>query len=106
MKKIVCIPDSFKGTLSSSTVCEVMKTAINQHLPHCDVITIPVADGGEGSVDAFLSAVGGEKVYCRVFNPYFEPMEAFYGRLMNILQLSKWQLLQDSRLFLIVSILV
>lgn len=81
MKKIVCIPDSFKGTLSSSTVCEVMKTAINQHLPHCDVITIPVADGGEGSVDAFLSAVGGEKVYCRVFNPFFEPMEAFYGRL-------------------------
>ena len=81
MKKIVCIPDSFKGTLSSSTVCEVMKTAIHQHLPHCDVIAIPVADGGEGSVDAFLSAMGGEKVYCRVFNPYFEPMEAFYGRL-------------------------
>ncbi len=81
MKKIVCIPDSFKGTLSSSTVCEVMKTAIHQHCPDCDVITIPVADGGEGSVDAFLSAVGGEKVYCRVFNPYFEPMEAFYGRL-------------------------
>jgi glycerate kinase len=81
MKKIVCIPDSFKGTLSSSTVCEVMKTAIQQHCPDCDVVTIPVADGGEGSVDAFLTAVGGEKVYCRVFNPYFEPMEAFYGRL-------------------------
>jgi glycerate kinase len=81
MKKIVCIPDSFKGTLSSSTVCEVMKEAIHQHIPDCNVITIPVADGGEGSVDAFLSAVGGEKVHCRVFNPYFEPMESFYGRL-------------------------
>ena len=81
MKKIVCIPDSFKGTLSSTTVCEVMKNAIHQHLPHCDVITIPVADGGEGSVDAFLNAVGGEKITCHVFNPYFEPMEAFYGRL-------------------------
>jgi glycerate 2-kinase len=80
MKKIVCIPDSFKGTLSSTSVCEIMKEQINHFLPDCDVITIPVADGGEGSVDAFLSAIGGEKVVCRVFNPYFEPMESFYGR--------------------------
>lgn len=80
MKKIVCIPDSFKGTLSSASVCEIMKEQINKHLPECEVITIPVADGGEGSVDAFLSALGGEKMLCRVFNPYFEPMESFYGR--------------------------
>jgi glycerate 2-kinase len=80
MKKIICIPDSFKGTLSSTSVCEVMKNQIIHHLPECEVITIPVADGGEGSVDAFLSALGGEKVLCRVFNPYFEPMESFYGR--------------------------
>lgn len=80
MKKIICIPDSFKGTLSSTSVCEVMKEQIVRYLPECEVITIPVADGGEGSVDAFLSALGGEKVMCRVFNPYFEPMESFYGR--------------------------
>lgn len=83
MKKIVCIPDSFKGTLSSLSVCEVMKTAIAHRLPTCEVVTIPVADGGEGSVDAFLSAVGGEKVMCETLNPYFEPMQSFYGRSAN-----------------------
>ncbi|MCD8574193.1 MAG: glycerate kinase [Erysipelotrichaceae bacterium] len=80
MKKIVCIPDSYKGTLSSITVCEVMKKVIHHHFPMCDVITIPVADGGEGSVDAFLSAMPGEKVFTQVHNPYFEKMNAFYGR--------------------------
>lgn len=80
MEKIVCIPDSFKGTLSSLSVCEVMKASIIKHLPDCEVISIPVADGGEGSVDAFLSAVGGEKIECCVSNPYFEPMTSFYGR--------------------------
>ena len=40
---------------------------------------IPVADGGEGSVDAFLKACGGEKRYVRVKGPYFEDMDAYYG---------------------------
>lgn len=83
MKKIVCIPDSFKGTLSSLSVCEVMKTVIEHRLPSCEVVTIPIADGGEGSVDAFLSAIGGEKIKVEVLNPYFEPMQSFYGRCGN-----------------------
>ena len=81
MKKIVCIPDSFKGTLSSSLVCDVMETVIHKHQPDCEVIKIQVADGGEGSVDAFLAAVGGTKVFVQVNNPYFEPMESFYAIL-------------------------
>ena len=79
MKKAVLIPDSFKGTLSSTDICALMKERIAFHFPGCDVVSIPVADGGEGSVDAFLTAVGGEKVFLTVENPYFEPMEAFYG---------------------------
>ena len=43
------------------------------------MVSIPVADGGEGSVDAFLTALGGEKVFVEAANPYFEPMQAFYG---------------------------
>lgn len=79
MKKAVLIPDSFKGTMSSAAICGVMKERILSRFPDCAVASIPVADGGEGSVDAFLTAVGGEKVRLGVKGPYFEAMEAFYG---------------------------
>ena len=83
MKKAVLIPDSVKGTLSSSDICGIMKSRIDARFPGCEVVSIPVADGGEGSVDAFLTALGGEKVRLEVKNPYFEPMEAFYGLIDN-----------------------
>lgn len=83
MKKVVLIPDSFKGTLSSTQICNIMKEKLNKHFPECKVISIPVADGGEGSVDCFLSALGGKKVETIVKNPYFEDMESFYGVIDN-----------------------
>ncbi len=83
MKKAVLIPDSFKGTLSSTDICGIMKECIRSRFPDCDVSAVPVADGGEGSVDAFLTALGGEKVWLEVNNPYFEPMKAFYGLIDN-----------------------
>ena len=79
MKKAILIPDSFKGTLSSGEICDIMSRAVLRHFPGCDVHSIPVADGGEGSVDAFLTALGGEKIYAEVSGPYLEPMRAFYG---------------------------
>lgn len=79
MKKAVLIPDSFKGTLSSMEICAIMEREIHALFPACEVHSIPVADGGEGSVDAFLAALGGEKIYTEVCGPYMEPMEAFYG---------------------------
>jgi len=83
MKKAVLVPDSFKGTLSSTQVCEIIGGKIKEHFPDCQVVSIPVADGGEGSVDCFLAAVGGEKVRAFVKNPYFEDMESFYGIIDN-----------------------
>ena len=83
MKKAVLIPDSFKGTLSSTDICGIMKSSIEAHFPGCEVMSVPVADGGEGSVDAFLTALGGEKVWLEVNNPYFEPMQSFYGLIDN-----------------------
>ena len=77
--KIVLIPDSFKGTLSSVEVCRVLRGCVERRLSGCEVRVIPVADGGEGSVDAFLAALGGEKVHARVAGPFFEPVESFYG---------------------------
>ncbi len=79
MKKILLIPDSFKGTMSSSTICGIMERSIKRHYPEAEVIQIPVADGGEGSVDSFLTAMGGRKVTLEVNGPYFEKMEGFYG---------------------------
>ncbi len=82
MKKVILIPDSFKGTMSSSEICAVMKKAVLDHYPECIVTSIPVADGGEGSVDAFLEALGGEKVYKEVTGPYFgEKVRGYYGLL-------------------------
>ncbi|MFA9423933.1 MAG: glycerate kinase [Sedimentibacter sp.] len=83
MKKAVLIPDSFKGTLSSKEICTIISKSINKYFPECKIISIPVADGGEGSVDCFLSALGGEKIYETVKNPYFEDMQAYYGLLNN-----------------------
>ena len=79
MKKVILIPDSFKGTISSAGICTVMRERILAHHPDCTVLSVPVADGGEGSVDAFLTALGGERVTLSVAGPFFEKTEAFYG---------------------------
>ena len=79
MKNFVLIPDSFKGTMSSSEICEIMSAAIKKIIPDANIRQIPVADGGEGSVDAFLRALGGEKIYARVQGPFGDEMEAYYA---------------------------
>ena len=79
MKNILLIPDSFKGTMSSEEICSIMDRAIKVHYPDAKVKQIPVADGGEGSVDAFLQALGGEKRSLTVQGPFGKPMESFYG---------------------------
>lgn len=81
MKKIVLAPDSFKGTLSSRQVCEEIATAARRVFPGCQVKAVPVADGGEGSVEAFLTAMGGERREVVVQGPFGEEMTAFYGLL-------------------------
>ena len=79
MKKIVLMPDSFKGTMSSSEICAIMRHRILAHFPDCEVVSIPVADGGEGTVDCMLEAVGGEWVTLTVKGPFMEDVESFYG---------------------------
>lgn len=81
MNKCILIPDSFKGTMSSSEICSMMKDAIHTYYPEADVVSIPVADGGEGTVDSFLEALGGEKITLEVTGPHFEKIDSFYGIL-------------------------
>lgn len=83
MKKIILIPDSFKGTMSSGEICSIMNDSIKKIFPAAQVISIPVADGGEGSVDAFLNAVGGKKQSVTVKGPFFEDMVSYYGIIDN-----------------------
>ncbi len=79
MKKVILAPDSFKGTMSAEEICEIMSEEILKVFPDCEIHTVPVADGGEGTVDSFLRAVEGEKRTARVKGPYFEEIESFYG---------------------------
>jgi glycerate kinase len=83
MKKVILAPDSFKGTMSSTRICQLMAERIKAHFPATEVKKIPVADGGEGTVDCFLEAVGGSKVAVKVREPHCEEIEAYYGRLSD-----------------------
>ncbi|NLC65720.1 MAG: glycerate kinase [Clostridium sp.] len=83
MQKFIILPDSFKGTISSIGVANVMKSSIKSHFPEAEIISIPVADGGEGSVDAFLSALDGDRIDMVCSGPYFEKINTYYGLIDN-----------------------
>lgn len=83
INKIIVVPDSFKGGITSEKFCEIAKTAIGNIYPCAEVIALSVADGGEGTVDALLSTLGGKKITTIVKDPFFEDMESFYGMLPN-----------------------
>lgn len=80
MKKCVIMPDSFKGTLRSSEVCAIIAARIKVFYPDCLTVTVPVADGGEGTVDCFLQAMTAQRVELTVKGPYFEPCRVSYAR--------------------------
>lgn len=67
--------------MSSRRIIEIMRDAVLRHDPGCTVVSIPVADGGEGSVDAFLTAIGGERIPLEVQGPWGDLVESFYGML-------------------------
>lgn len=79
IKKIVLAPDSFKGTMTSFQICQLMESVIHRQLPQVEVTSIPIADGGEGTVDCFLMSTKGQKKQIVVKDPYFQDMAAFYG---------------------------
>ncbi len=81
MKKFVLVPDSFKGTMTSIQVCTAMEAGIRAVFPNAQVTSLPVADGGEGSADAFLRALGGRRVTLTVTGPEGTPVESFYALL-------------------------
>ena len=81
MKKCVVVSDSFKGTVSSREICEIAQRVIPRHFPACEVVCIPVADGGEGTVDCFTQAMGAQRVEVTVTNALGEKSAAAYARI-------------------------
>lgn len=80
MKKCIVISDSFKGTLSSLEICSIARESIPKFFPQCQVVTVPVADGGEGTVECFVQAIGAVPVSVPITGPYGEPISATYAR--------------------------
>ena len=74
--KIVIAPDSFKGSLSAAKLADIVEKAAKERFPRAVAIKIPIADGGEGTGDAPLMAVGGEKKRARVTGPDGKPLWA------------------------------
>ena len=81
MKKCVVVSDSFKGTVSSREICAIAQQVIPRHFPACEVVCIPVADGGEGTVDCFIQAMGAQRVEVTVTNALGEKSAAAYARI-------------------------
>ena len=79
MHKVVIAPDSFKGVLSAREVCDIISYKINRHYPFCQIVKVPVADGGEGSIEAFLCAKNGKKIFCDVKGANGETLNCYFG---------------------------
>lgn len=79
MKRIVIASDSFKGSLTSVEVAQSATKGILEVYPDCKVTQVNVADGGEGTVDAVVDTLQGEKITISVSNPIGKPVDATYG---------------------------
>ena len=83
MKKMIIAPDSFKGSLTAIQVCDIVEDVARKFLPKTEIVKLPIADGGEGLVDALLIACQGEKFWTEVQDPLGRNIRAFYGILPN-----------------------
>ena len=79
--KILIAIDSFKGSLSSKEAGEAIKSGILRVVPDANVVISPLADGGEGTVETLVEALGGSLETVRVKGPLFQEVEAHYGIL-------------------------
>ena len=79
--KILIAPDSFKGALSAREAADAMAAGIKRALPHAEVFKVPLADGGEGTVDTLVTATGGSLISLTVKDPFLRDVTASYGIL-------------------------
>lgn len=81
IRQFVVAPDSFKGTMDAEKVCQIISASIKRYFPASNVICVPMADGGEGMVDAYLNILGGGRVSLTVTGLRGKPVDCSYGVL-------------------------
>ena len=81
--KIVIAPDSFKESISASEVANAIEAGFVKIFPNAEIFKLPVADGGEGSTDALISATQGRYFSTSVMGPMGEAIDASWGMLGN-----------------------
>jgi len=79
MKKVVIAIDSFKGCLTSAEANEAARQGVLSACPSCEVITIPVADGGEGWLDILVALTNGNYIPVKAHDPLMKPRKTAYG---------------------------
>jgi glycerate kinase len=79
--KIVAAPNAFKESLSAVGVAQSIARGVRKVLPDAEVIQVPVADGGDGTVEALVAATGGQIIQRRVTGPLGESVDAYFGLL-------------------------
>ena len=81
MMKIVIAPDSFKGSLTAKEAADAIHTGLQRVFPDADYEIVPMADGGEGTVQSLVDATQGSFRHADVLNPLGQPVSAEYGLL-------------------------
>ena len=84
MKKCIIISDSFKGTLSTFEIIKLFKEGAKEVFPECEVEGFPIADGGEGTMEAFASSLVGEKISIDSIDSNAHPIKATYFISNNV----------------------
>jgi glycerate 2-kinase len=79
--KIVIAPDSYKESLSAMEAADSIEKGFKRIIPDAEYIKVPMADGGEGTVQSLVDATGGDIIPAKVTGPMGEPVEAFFGLL-------------------------
>lgn len=79
--KFVLAPDSFKESMTAKEVCQAMENGIRKVLPDAKIISVPISDGGEGTMDSLIDATNGQKYAVKVTEPLGTPVTAHYGIL-------------------------
>lgn len=79
--KIVLAPDSFKGCLTAVEVCNALEKGIRRSFPEADVVKVPMADGGEGTVQSLVDVSGGKVIEKTVHDPLGRRVKSFFGMM-------------------------
>src|SRR5512146_2212443 len=79
IRRIAVAPNAFKGTLSAAAAARSIERGLKRALPGAEIIRVPVADGGDGTMAAIVEATGGRWVRCKVRDPRGRKIQAAFG---------------------------